>query len=86
MQNLSKHTISNHLFKDEQYKMQLLINYKIYHDKNIDTFIDLLTLICNVVWLMIRLTDITIVWNKSNAFTIKVMLIIKKYDLKIVFH
>jgi hypothetical protein len=49
MQNLSKHTISNHLFKDEQYKMQLLINYKIYHDKNIDTFIDLLTLICNVV-------------------------------------
>jgi hypothetical protein len=29
--------------------MQLLINYQIYIDKNIDTFIDLLKLIFNVV-------------------------------------
>jgi hypothetical protein len=65
--------------------MQLLINYQIYIDKNIDTFIDLLKLIFNVVWLKIRSTDIKIVWSISNAFTIKVMLIIKTYDLMIVF-
>jgi hypothetical protein len=41
--------ITNHLFKDERYRMQLLIKYKIYIDKNIDTFIDLLKLIFNVV-------------------------------------